>query len=195
MPEAADTLTTPTRRLILSAFTGAAFAGTAVVVAAPPLAQAAAPVCRDMYEALLLAAFRRLSPHEKEAALTMAQSLADRLPLPVAASPLNPDAELMAACKRFAQLEKEYGRLCQLTDWPVEHKLTPAEQALQNEFNAVSDEQEKLGAWLAEAVPQTAAGLQAKAQAVMAYGFGPAHDMIGRLTLSLVQDVAGERGV
>ncbi len=139
----------PTRRLILTAFTGAAFAGTAVVIAAPSVAAAA----------------------------------------------VNPDAELIAACHRFAFLEQENCRLCVLVDWPLGHELTPAEQALQDEADAVMDEQLEIGTWLTDQRPRTDAGRQAKAQAVIAYGGLCMHDMITRLTLSLVQDVAAERAL
>ena len=135
----------PTRRLILSAFTGAAFAGMAVTIA------------------------------------------------PEADALSNPDAELIAACKRFAYLEEETGRLLSLTDLPLEHDLTAEEEKWQEELDSASTEQHEIGAWLTDHRPQTAAGQQAKAQAVIAYGGHSTADMISRLTLSLLQDVAAER--
>ena len=173
---------------------GAAFAGTALVIAAPSAAQPDPSYCRDAWEVAALVAFRDLNPHQQEAALAFLNGWTNRVrELSADAIVDHPDATLMAACKRFAHLEREYGRLCQLTDWPMEHELTPAEQALQNKFDAVSDEQEELGAWLAEQVPQTDAGRQAKARAIIAYGGQSTADMISRLTLSLLQDLAGKR--
>ena len=139
-------LPVPTRRLTLSAFIGAAFAGTAVVIAAPSVAAAA-----------------------------------------------NPDAELIAACHRFAFLEQENGRLLSLTDLPLEHELTAEEEKWLDELDRASNEQHEIGAWLTGQRPQTSAGRQAKARAIIAYGGHSTADMISRLTLSLLQDVAAER--
>ena len=171
--EASKPAAASTRRSLLAGL-GGVFAGAALEIAAPSAAQSDPSYCRDAWEVAALLAFRDLNPHQQEAALAFLHSWTSKArELSVGAIVDHPDATLIVACKRFAHLDKEYGRLCQLTDWPMEHVLTPAEQALQNEFDGVSDEQDELGAWLAGQVPQTAAGLQAKAQAVMAYGFGP----------------------
>jgi hypothetical protein len=107
------------------------------------------------------------------------------------------DGELLAACARFHWLEGEYGRLCRLTDWPLNHIMTPAEEALQARFDAIAEQQRELGERLAEAKPRTPEGLRAKARATLAYmNDDPSKDdenlsgMIGRLERSIIRDVA-----
>ena len=88
-----------TGRRIISALT---IAGTALMIATPTLAQTDMPICRDNWDAVFLEAFRRLNPHEEEAAFAMVKAFAERAPVPPAALPASPDAELLDMAAVFA---------------------------------------------------------------------------------------------
>ncbi len=96
MDAATLSLPVPTRRLVLSALSGAALAGTALVIAAPSDAGTAP----DMWEATLLAAFRQMNPHQKEAAL--AGVLAFTRPVRA-----DDDTELLSVLAEFEALERQ----------------------------------------------------------------------------------------
>ena len=100
IPTAAQSLTTTTRRLVLSAFTGAAFAGTAVTIASPSTAEPALVVSPDAWESVLLASFRGLNAHQKEAALGMVQSM-------TAPSPAeDTDAAFISICAQVEAVQR-----------------------------------------------------------------------------------------
>ena len=108
-----------------------------------------------------------------------------------AGATVEPDDELIAAAGRIVELEGELLRLLLLTDVHADAPRTPELEANEAAEEAVSDEQHATGEWLAETPARTRAGLQAKARAIKAYNAGmPQHDMIGRLTASLVDDLA-----
>ncbi len=103
----------------------------------------------------------------------------------------NPDAKLIATATRLIELDGEFARLLLLTDVDPDAPRSPELEANEEAEQAASEEQQAAGEWLAETPARTLAGLQAKARAIQTYNAGwPQHDMIGRLTASLVNQLA-----
>ena len=110
--------------------------------------------------------------------------------LPAAAAQ-DPDAKLIATAARLIELDGEFARLLLLTDVDPDAPRSPELEANEEAEQAASEEQQAAGEWLAETPARTLAGLQAKARASQTYNAGwPQHDMIGRLTASLVNQLA-----
>ncbi len=108
-----------------------------------------------------------------------------------AAAAEDPDARLITAAARLIELEGELSLLLLLTDVGADAPRTPELEANEAAEEAVSDEHHACGEWLAETPAHTLAGLQAKARAIQVYNAGmPQNDMIGRLTASLVSQMA-----